>query len=274
MNDERTPVAVGVENAEHGLIVRAMTYNIHGCVNADREVQPEKIAEIIAGLDVDIAALQEVDAEKPVHDNRNQARTIADILNMDYRFFPVEEKGLHAFGLAVLSRFSFEEHYYDRLPNLYPMLNPRKRGAIRITLQTPCGMIYIFNTHLSLFRLERRIQLNALFGNNGLLSDPNKEPVIFCGDLNAGASSKTYRKLACHLIDVQKASNDPLLPKPTFHSRSPVFRIDHIFVSEHFKTLKVEVKKNKKTRIASDHLPIIVDLWIKQKKNRRSLNRS
>jgi endonuclease/exonuclease/phosphatase family metal-dependent hydrolase len=244
-----------------------MTYNIHSCVNANREIQPEKIAAIIDGLDVDIAALQEVDAEKPIQNNRSQARIIANMLNMDYRFFPVENNGLHAFGLAVLSRFPIGECYCDWLPNLFPKLKPRKRGAIRVTLQTPCGAIYFFNTHLSLYKLERKIQLKTLFGKNWLLSDNHNQPVIFCGDLNAGALSKTYRKLSSHLIDVQKASDDSFLPRPTFHSQRPVFRIDHMFVSEHFKPLKVEVKRNKETRIASDHLPLVVDLWIKHVKS-------
>jgi endonuclease/exonuclease/phosphatase family metal-dependent hydrolase len=48
--------------------------------------------------------------------------------------------------------------------------------------------------------------------------------------------------------------------QPTFHARSPLFRIDHIFISPHFETVKVEVKKTSDTRIASDHLPLIADL--------------
>jgi endonuclease/exonuclease/phosphatase family metal-dependent hydrolase len=263
-----------VEIDDGGLIIRAMTYNIHSCVDADRNVHPKKIANIIEDFDVDIAALQEVDVEKPIHKNRSQARIIASMLNMDYRFFPVENNGLRAFGLAVLSRFPFVECYCDWLPNLYPKLNPRKRGAIRATLQTPCGIIHIFNTHLSLYKLERKRQLKALLGESWLLSVSRNEPVIFCGDLNAGALSKTYRNLAKHLIDVQKASGDPMLPKPTFHSRSPVFRIDHIFVSEHFTPFKVEVKRNQETRMASDHLPLVVNMWMKSLKSDHLSTRS
>ena len=101
--------------------------------------------------------------------------------------------------------------------------------------------------------------------NNALYNFPvpENEPVIFCGDLNAGAISKTYRNLAKHLIDVQKTASDPLFPKPTFHAKSPLFRIDHIFVSKHFNPLKVEVKQNPDTQMASDHLPLVVDLAMK-----------
>jgi endonuclease/exonuclease/phosphatase family metal-dependent hydrolase len=99
-------------------------------------------------------------------------------------------------------------------------------------------------------------------GSNWLLSVPKEEPVIFSGDLNAGALSKTYRTLTKHLIDVQKATDSPKLPKPTYHARSPVFRIDHILISEHFKALSVEVKNNKNISNASDHLPLVVDLML------------
>jgi len=261
--------ATQVGTADDQFVVRAMTYNIHSCVNRNRVVNPQKVAHIIDELDVDIVALQEVDAEKTAGKNQNQARVLAEILNMDYVFFPVESKGLHAFGLAILSRFSFREYYYDWLPNLYPKLNPRKRGAIRAMLQTPVGPIYFFNTHLSLYKQERRKQLKTLLDKKWLSSVPENEPVIFCGDLNAGALSKTYRNLAEYLIDVQKKLDDPLLPRPTFHSKSPLFRIDHMFVSRHFNPIRVEVKINTDTQMASDHLPLIADLAMKNSKSRK-----
>jgi endonuclease/exonuclease/phosphatase family metal-dependent hydrolase len=127
-------------------------------------------------------------------------------------------------------------------------------------------MIYFFNTHLSLYKLERKRQMKALLGKDWLFSISKNEPVIFCGDLNAGESSTTYHQLSRHLTDVQKATNDLNPPKPTFHSKTPVFRIDHIFVSEHFKPVKVEVKNNNNTRTASDHLPLVVDLRLKNPK--------
>jgi endonuclease/exonuclease/phosphatase family metal-dependent hydrolase len=150
------------------------------------------------------------------------------------------------------------------------MLNPRKRGAIRATLQTPCGIIHVFNTHLSLFKLERRKQLKALLGENWRSSGWGNLPVIFCGDLNAGALSETYRRLSGHLIDVQTASPDRLPPQPTFHAQSPVFRIDHIFVSNHFQPLKAEVKRSRDMLIASDHLPLVVDLRVKHPKSNQA----
>jgi len=242
-------------------VMRAMTYNIHSCVNTYREVNPLTVAHIIGALDVDIVALQEVDAEKEAVDNQNQARIIAEILDMDYVFFPVENNGVRAFGLAVLSRFPITDHSFTRLP-LSATFVPRKRGAIRATIHTPAGPVHLFNTHLSLYKWEQRKQVKVLLDETWLSSVTENKPAIFCGDLNAGSFSRTYRRVANYLTDVQKALDDPWLPKPTFHARSPFLRIDHMFISRHFTPRNVDVAINPYTRTASDHLPLIAELAI------------
>lgn len=48
-------------------IIRAMTYNIHSCVNTDGAVGLEQVAKVISQLTPDLVALQEVDAGIPPH---------------------------------------------------------------------------------------------------------------------------------------------------------------------------------------------------------------
>ena len=254
------PLTSGYEAANEKQVIRITTYNIHSCRDTDRNVDCERLAGIIAELQADIVALQEVDA--PI--NRNQAAILADKLEMDYIFFPAENAGLHAFGLAILSRFPFFETHHKLLPSLYPRLNPRKRAVIRASIQTPYGPLHVINTHLSLFKLERRRQVKTLMGRDWLMAVPQDEPVILCGDLNAGPLSKTYRTISRRLSDVQKEIKGlkGSISQPTFHARSPLFRIDHIFVSHHFQTRHVEVTNTADTRTASDHLPLTADLAI------------
>jgi endonuclease/exonuclease/phosphatase family metal-dependent hydrolase len=40
----------------------------------------------------------------------------------------------------------------------------------------------------------------------------------------------------------------------------PIRRIDHIFVGDGFRVLNTEVPRTRLTRVASDHLPLVVDL--------------
>jgi len=68
-----------MEDLDDKILLRVMTYNIHGCVGADRAVNPDKIAAIIADLDVDIVALQEVEIGHPTHAYRNQAQMNAGV---------------------------------------------------------------------------------------------------------------------------------------------------------------------------------------------------
>ena len=255
-----------MEDLDDKILLRVMTYNIHGCIGADRDVNPGKIAAIIADLDVDIVALQEVDAGHPTREYRDQAQMIADVLGVEHIYFPVELEGLRRFGLAVLSRFPIVGFDQVRLPNVYPLLNPRKRGALCARLETPVGPINLINTHLSLFRLERRLQLTSLMSGDDFTAVPVNEPLVFCGDLNSGPSSDTYKQVSRLLTDVQTASLSGSA-EDTFHAKSPFFRIDHIFVSSHFTPLKTEVRKTADTAAASDHLPLVVDLALKKSSN-------
>ena len=50
-------------------------------------------------------------------------------------------------------------------------------------------------------------------------------------------------------------------PLNTFTTLLPFTRIDHIFVSPHFEVYEARVPQNAVTRVASDHLPLIVDLF-------------
>jgi endonuclease/exonuclease/phosphatase family metal-dependent hydrolase len=246
-------------------VMRVLTYNIHGCVNSQRIAEPAEIAEIINGIGADYIALQEVDAEKPFTKKVNQARIIGELIDKNYIYYPVEKTGLHVFGLAVLSRYPVKQSTFMPLPNLYPGLGMRKRGVMRAVLQTPRGNVHLINTHLSVYKLERMIQLKFLLRWLGLSTTPSNEPIILCGDLNAGPSSLVYDTCSRHLNDVQYAFCPSRQHPSTFHAKRPVFRIDHIFVSEHFKPLWVDVVRNTKTVEASDHLPLIADLIYKSK---------
>ena len=203
-------------------VIRVMTYNVHSCVDSNRDINPGIVAAIIEELNADIIALQEVDAQKPLVAEQNQARVFAEKLRMNHIFFPAEENGLRTFGLAVLSRFAFNEFHHDLLPSLFPRLQPRKRGAIRASMLTPAGRIHIVNAHLSLFKLERRKQLKALLGKDWLLAIPEDEPVIFCGDFNAGPISRTYRTVSRLLTDVQKDMGEILLHDREVEIRTPL----------------------------------------------------
>jgi endonuclease/exonuclease/phosphatase family metal-dependent hydrolase len=241
-------------------VLRVVSYNVHGCVDAKRRIRPCKIADIIAGLDADIIALQEVDGKTRLAPSQNQADIIAKELNQNYVYAPTDKMGLRAFGLAVISRFEIVGSRFDWLPGLHTMLNLRRRGALQVTLKTAIGDIHLINTHLSVYKLERNIQVKDLLSSRWVGKLPREEPLILCGDFNAGPRSSAYGLLSSKLNDVQNALPAGIPPQPTFHARSPYRRIDHIFVSERFDPLSIEVRRDSASRMASDHLPLLASL--------------
>jgi endonuclease/exonuclease/phosphatase family metal-dependent hydrolase len=236
--------------------LRIVTYNIHSCVNRMGQASPDTILAAIKPLNPDVVALQEVDVGIPRTRYQNQPRRLAEGLEMEYSFYPTVYHPEGQYGLALLSKFDDFQISSGALP-LLPLGRFEKRGVMHMTLELPAGRIHIFNTHLSLFALERRRQMKFLMGNQWLGGLDALDPVVFCGDLNAGPRSAVYRLLARRLTDVQS-----LFPRPkaTFTSRRPVFRIDHLFVSGNFNPVTVTVPHNETVRKASDHLPLCAEL--------------
>lgn len=238
--------------------LRVVTYNVHSCVNRRGRACPDTTLAAIKPLRPDVVALQETDAGMPRTQYQDQPRLLAEGLEMEYAFHPTVHHSIGQYGLALLSKYDAYQISSGFLP-LLPLGRFERRGVMHMTLDLPVGRIHIFNTHLSLFTLERRLQMKFLMEDQWLGSLGASDPVVFCGDLNAGPRSAVYRRLARRLTDVQSFCPPP---KATYSSRRPVFRIDHLFISEHFKPLRTHVPRDETTRLASDHLPLCAELLL------------
>ena len=117
------------------------------------------------------------------------------------------------------------------------------------------------NTHLGLLPRERRVQAEALLGSDWLGHPDCREPVVLCGDFNAMPSSHVCRQVRTRLQDTQIVLESHR-PRRTFFGRFPTARIDHIFVDPGIEVLDIEVPDTELARVASDHLPLIVELRI------------
>ena len=123
----------------------------------------------------------------------------------------------------------------------------------------------MINTHLGLRRDERLAQVDALLGSDWIGHPACREPIILAGDLNALPRSRAYHRLAARLADAQCA---PRVRRPlaTFPSRLPLLRLDHVFVSRSVEVLRAETIRTPLARVASDHLPLLVEFQISQRK--------
>lgn len=241
--------------------LKVITYNIHSCINMDGRVNPDRTADVIAALDPDIIAIQEVDVGCRRTHFLDQGRHLADRLDMSCSFFPVLKNGSAHYGLAILSRLPFSSLRFGRFTRDSNSPALESRGIMSAEMKTAWGTIQVLNTHLGLDARERRQQVYAILSPEWIAGAIKKDqPLIVCGDFNAGSRSFVYRKMSSQVRDVQTLISQKKYPKATFYSRFPVLRLDHIFVSRHFRCHRVQVPNDNETRMVSDHLPVVCEL--------------
>lgn len=238
-----------------------MTYNVHSCIGRDGRISPFRIANIIAQYDPDIVALQELDVGRVRTGHIHQAKMIADHLNMDFHFHPSIEIREEQYGNAILSRYPLRMVQAGSLPTLKGR-TLETRGALWTSIDVEGQAVHVVNTHLGLNGRERATQAEALLSSEWLEHPSCCSPFFICGDFNALPLSTVYRRFKAKLQDVQHGNGNR--PRNTYPSFYPIFRIDHIFTSPEVVVHSIEVPRTSLTRIASDHLPLIARVSIRE----------
>ncbi|SNB46306.1 endonuclease/exonuclease/phosphatase family protein [Geobacter sp. DSM 9736] len=240
-----------------------MTYNVHSSIGMDRKISPRRIARIISRFRPDVVALQELDMGLRRTKMIDQAHFIAERLCMEYHFqscMQVEDGG---YGNAILSSLPMRLVKGGALP-LHPHYNNKEpRGAVWVEVQAGGEPVQVVATHFGLNWQERIFQAETILGPEWLGHSECRTPVVLCGDLNAMPRSAAYRRLARSLHDVQRVVKGKR-PQPTWPVLFPFLRIDHMFVSSDLAVEDVLVPRTPLTTVASDHLPMIVTISLRQ----------
>ena len=235
--------------------IRFLTYNVHSCFGTDRKADPARIAEVIAECRPDIVALQEVDVGRVRSGGTDQAHMISTHLRMEAQFHPALHLADERYGDAVLTALPMRLVRADALPS-----SGEARGALWVEVDVFGTQLQVFVTHLGLRGSERVRQATTLLGPGWFGATQAGSRVILAGDLNAIARSAAYKLLARDLRDAQLLSGTR--PRPTFPARLPLLRIDHVFVSDGIRVKDCQVHASPLARVASDHLPLLVELEI------------
>lgn len=225
--------------------LRIATYNIHGAVGTDRVRSAERIAKVIAELDADVVALQEV----PLGGSfaPNALPVLRETTGMEAVAGPTLDTPERRYGNAILSRLPI------RATRSLDLSFGRReaRGALDVDVDVEKGAtdraaLRIVATHLGLSARERRAQIRALIA----AFDTPRMPVILMGDLNEWfVWGHALRMLVTHF----RAAPAPR----TFPSRLPVFALDRIWMHPASRLLDVHVHRSMLARVASDHLPLV-----------------
>jgi endonuclease/exonuclease/phosphatase family metal-dependent hydrolase len=234
--------------------VRVATYNIHRSRGLDRRTRPDRIAAVLAAVDPDIVALQEVVGPGP--SGAGHAAAIGAALGMRGIMAPTREYRRHAFGNAVLTRYPITEH--SQIDLSWKTCEPRnsQRAAIDLGQRR---VLQIYNVHLGTALLERRHQAPRLA--DWIHDTRVPGPKVVLGDFNEWGRGLVDDVLAERL---ESANLFPhLRRRRTYPGFLPLLHLDHIYFEGDVEIRRIHLPRTRLSLVASDHLPLVADLRIR-----------
>ena len=232
--------------------MRLLSWNIHkGIGGRDRRYALQRIIDCIDHEHPDLVCLQEVDRLVGRSQFDDQPRILGQSLNLQSIFQANVSVANGTYGNLILSRWTVGSTHRISLKR-----GIRKaRGAQLVHVETPEGVIHLVNTHLGLDERERHWQVEFLLDHK-LFQSSAAIPTLIAGDFNDWRDTLAERSLASHGFH---QVTSPAAEFRSFPSWLPVGSLDKVFIRGALKTERVRVVRTSLARVASDHLPIVVE---------------
>ncbi|MBL8920107.1 MAG: endonuclease/exonuclease/phosphatase family protein [Myxococcaceae bacterium] len=232
-----------------------MTYNI---LAGDRGL--DGIRKTLEAADADVIALQEVDEKTRRSGRVDQAAALGKALSMQHTFaahFPYQGG---RYGVALLSR-------YPIVSSLRRTVKGSRLAQLDATVRTPSGDVRIIVVHYTVTFPLRDEQETAATDAARLaeatatatLAKATGGPVLVLGDMNDDTGSPTYEQLAPTMQDACEVKGKGLAK--TWNSAFAFTRIDYVWASTHFEVEGCGTLPG----TASDHLPVVADLCLRER---------
>lgn len=238
--------------------IRVVTYNAHKCRGMDRRVRPERIVEVLRETNADVIALQEVVSVEGGARERDQARFIAEELEMEYFFGENRKLNGGGYGNVVLSRLPV------RASNNYDITwrGRERRGCLRVDVDLGRKrLLHIFNVHLGTAFIERRHQGRKLVGDEIINNAELRGARIVLGDFNEWTRGLATRLLAAHLSSADVRRH--LRRARSYPGILPLVHLDHVYHDRELELVQLTLHKNRTALVASDHLPLVADFRLR-----------
>lgn len=233
---------------------RIASYNIHKGRGLDGMVRIERIGRVLAEIDADIVALQEVVSHEGRSIQDHQAGYLADRLGYFYAIGETRKHRGGVYGNVTLSRASFEmvRHVDLSVPG------HEERGVLRTDIRLGQNLVHVFNVHLGTAHRERRTQAVRLVDEDLLRSIDISGPRIVVGDFNEWTHGLVTRTLSAEfrLTDLRTH----IRRTRAYPAILPLLNLDHMYFDPHLRIHTARFHRNRLSLIASDHLPLVADL--------------
>jgi len=220
--------------------LKIASYNVHKAVGQDRRRDPARILNVLAGIDADVAVLQEVDrrlAPRPTAIPRSliERETDYEVVHLARNDVSL---GWHGNAVFVRRGLGIAEAGHIELPGLEP------RGAVFVKI----GGLSVVGTHLGLLRSWRQKQMKTILEHVG----GQAETTLIAGDFNEWSDIRGFEPWEHHFR--------VLYPGRSFPSRRPIAARDGIAHGSGISVHEHGVADESKARVASDHLPIWAEI--------------
>jgi len=224
-------------------MVKVCSYNIRKSLGTDRKRNPDRIMKILAEVDADVIAVQEVDMRFGTRVSTLSPDQIIDQTDYMPVRFGIREQSLGWHGNAILVKKGIEVVDQQRIE--LPAFEPR--GAILADIKVDGRVLRVVGMHLGLLGNWRKRQAEAIVSY--LETIEGKVPTVFMGDLNQWApDGGCLAQFAQH--------HNVIAPGPSFHARRPMLQLDRIITSRDIEVEATGVHRTALARTGSDHLPV------------------
>lgn len=228
-------------------MVKVASYNIRKSVGTDWRRRPDRVLAVLAEIDADIIALQEVDRRFGERASSLSPERIRHDTPYEAVPFGGLPRSLGWHGNAILVREGIEVLDHHRL--ILPALEPR--GAVLADLRVGDRLVRVVGMHLGLLGLWRLRQAHSVLA--ALESLETHLPTVMMGDLNEWTTRR-----GCLLPFSEH--HRVLAPGPSFPSKRPFATFDRIITSPEIAVEGAGVHASDRARTASDHLPVWASL--------------
>jgi endonuclease/exonuclease/phosphatase family metal-dependent hydrolase len=240
--------------------MRLLTYNIHkGIGGRDRRYRLERIKQAIERENPDVICLQEVDRNVRRSRSDNQPLMLGKYFRAAGRCFQLNHKlKTGGYGNLILSRWPVLARHNVSLRHG----KKKERGALLAVLDTPEGALHVANCHLGLAEQERLWQVERLLAHR-LFAESAHLPTLVAGDLNDWRNNLHAGPFKDHGFT---HVTTPISRFRSFPASMPIASLDKAFARGEIEIVSARVVKTKLSRVASDHLPLVVDFHLKKNK--------